>query len=144
MLVFTSGSTGAPKGVIWTHRALLRHVAVFHDGVAQTPDDRLGLLLPYSFISGASMLFRAVLTGGTLVMYDPRVLGMQDLPDWLRAERPTMLWFTPALLRALANALPPGEILDGMRLVTTASDALHSRDAALLRPHLPEYASVEP
>ncbi|MBL7500825.1 non-ribosomal peptide synthetase [Frankia nepalensis] len=142
MLIFTSGSTGTPKGVMWNHRTLLRHVSVFQDGVGLTADDRLGLLLPYSFISGASMVFRSLLTGATLSMYDPRAHGMRALPAWLRAERPTVLWFTPSLLRAVAGALDPGEVLGSVRCVTTASDALHARDARLLRQHLPYEAAV--
>jgi len=142
MLIFTSGSTGAPKGVVWNHHTFLFHHLVFQDAVGFGPDDRQVLLLPYSFISGMSIIARTLLNGATLSMYDPRVHGLRGLPAWLRAQRPTVLCATPSLLRGVVGELAPDEVLDGLRYAQTVGEALYARDVHLLRPHLPPGARI--
>nr|WP_083401962.1 non-ribosomal peptide synthetase [Pseudofrankia saprophytica] len=142
MLIFTSGSTGVPKGVVWNHSTFLFHHQVFQHAVDFGPDDRQVLLLPYSFISGMSIIFRTLLAGATLSMYDPRVRGLRDLPAWLSEERPTLLCATPSLLRGVVGAFSPGEVLDGLRYAQTVGEALYARDVRLLRPLLPADARI--
>ena len=71
-----------------------------------------------------------------VVAYDPRVLGIRDLPGWLVSHRLTTLHATPSLLRSLLGALEPGQLLPDLRLVTTCGEPVYGRDVAALRPHL--------
>jgi acyl-CoA synthetase (AMP-forming)/AMP-acid ligase II len=67
-ILYTSGSTGAPKGVMLTHANLLvgaRSVARY---TKQTPDDRLLSLLPFSFDYGLNQLLTVCLLGARLVI----------------------------------------------------------------------------
>lgn len=67
-ILYTSGSTGSPKGVMLTHANLLvgaRSVARY---TGQRADDRLLSLLPFSFDYGLNQLLTAFLVGACVVL----------------------------------------------------------------------------
>ncbi|GAA0811319.1 alpha/beta fold hydrolase [Spirilliplanes yamanashiensis] len=134
---FTSGSTGRPKGVVLTHGMLLNEAYGGRERLDLGPGDTVALVLPAAFMAGLTVVVFALLNGATLYAYDPRVRGIRDLAPALRDAGVTTLHCTPSLLRSLLAVLPPGHVLDGLRLVTTCGEAIHGRDVAALRAHLP-------
>ena len=74
-LMYTSGTTGLPKGVMLTHRNLLFCAAVSAKIRSLTPDDRLYGVLPMSHAVGLSVvLLGALISGSTLYLasrFDP-------------------------------------------------------------------------
>lgn len=77
LVVPTSGSTGAPKGVVLTHEALAAHAAAASRRLAVDPAaDRWLACLPLSHMGGLGVVVRAVLTGTPLTVrpaFDPGV-----------------------------------------------------------------------
>ncbi len=136
-VVFTSGSTGAPKGVVWTHGTFLCDAYAGAERLGFAPGDRLALALPYSFAAGITVVVFGLLNGAGLYAYDPRAAGLRGLADWITAQRLTALQTTPSLLRALLGSLEPDEVLTDLRIVTTCGEAAYGRDIAALRPHVP-------
>ena len=140
-IVFTSGSTGVPKGVVVTHGHALNDA---HHGVENLRidvTDRVAQVLPLSFAGGFMLMLKAVLNGAGVWAYDPRDQGVRGLEPFIARERLTVLGCTPHLLRALVAALPTGHVLDTLRLVTTCGEAVYGRDYEALRPHLRRGAS---
>jgi fatty-acyl-CoA synthase len=71
LIVFTSGSTGVPKGALLTHKNIIDNIAVETRRFGITPEDRLLLHLPMSHVGGATELtVPALMTGATLVIMD--------------------------------------------------------------------------
>jgi len=70
VLFYTSGSTGAPKGVMVTHANLLAGAATVNAYLDHGPDDRLLAALPLSFDAGFSQLTCAFLAGASVVLLD--------------------------------------------------------------------------
>jgi acyl-CoA synthetase (AMP-forming)/AMP-acid ligase II len=66
--VYTSGSTGLPKGVLLSHGNLAANVRIVGDYLGLTAHDRTICLLPFSSVYGINQLLCAVGTGGTLVL----------------------------------------------------------------------------
>ncbi|MBV9514684.1 MAG: acyl--CoA ligase [Mycobacteriaceae bacterium] len=88
-IVYTSGSTGAPKGVVHTHAALLTHQHNLNEIRGLTAEDILFCNSPFFWIGGLGFgLLATIVAGATLVCSnstDPsRTL------DLLEAERPTV------------------------------------------------------
>ncbi|MDT3443010.1 class I adenylate-forming enzyme family protein [Pseudofrankia sp. BMG5.37] len=90
VIVHTSGSTSAPKGVIHTHGALIRHQANLNEIRRYTPDEVLFSNSPFFWVGGfAYALLGTLVAGGRLVCSNAQAAaGVLDL---LEHERPTMV-----------------------------------------------------
>jgi len=67
-LLYTSGSTGSPKGVMHTHLSLLAAMRSIGEYLATTADDVVLSVLPLSFGYGLTQLLPTFAAGGTLVL----------------------------------------------------------------------------
>ena len=98
--MFTSGSTGEPKGVVISHRAAANTVTSVNEIIGATSDDRWFSLTPLSFDLSVYDLFGAVAAGGALVLPGPDPLWDPD--RWAEIadrRRATILNTVPALMR---------------------------------------------
>ena len=88
-IVYTSGTTSTPKGVVHTHAALLNHQRNLNAVRRLTAADKLFCNSPFFWIGGLGFaLLATLLAGSTLVCSDTQDAG-QTL-DLLEAERPTV------------------------------------------------------
>ncbi|MCD5996930.1 amino acid adenylation domain-containing protein [Pseudomonas sp. CDFA 602] len=117
-LLFTSGSTGAPKGVLIEHGALRNYAQSACEALGLQPGMRLALTSPLTVDLGHTLLFGAWQAGAELV-----IAAQDDLVDgaafsrFLFRERPDVAKFVPSHLAALlegdAPPLPGTLILGG-------------------------------
>jgi amino acid adenylation domain-containing protein len=101
-VMFTSGSTGAPKGVMVPHRGIVRLVAA-QQYLAFGPGQTFLLHSPLNFDASTLELWGALLHGGRLVLAPARPLAIADYREWIRARRVTTLWLTAALFHLIAD-----------------------------------------
>jgi acyl-CoA synthetase (AMP-forming)/AMP-acid ligase II len=89
VLLFTSGSRGAPKGTVHTHGSALRAVASSLDARCVGPDDRLYIPMPFFWTGGlAAGLLSALVAGATLLT---EAIPMPERTlDLLERERATL------------------------------------------------------
>ena len=67
-IMFTSGSTGEPKGVMVTHTNIASNSHAILQYLALTPEDRVMVVLPFHYCYGASLLHTHLMVGGSLVI----------------------------------------------------------------------------
>ncbi|HEX2093501.1 MAG TPA: non-ribosomal peptide synthetase, partial [Longimicrobiaceae bacterium] len=119
-LMYTSGSTGAPKGVMVPHRAITQ--LVLSNGYADLrADDRVALASNPAFDAATMEVWGPLLNGGRVVVVGASVLlDPQAMRALLEGQGVTMLLATPVLFNQYAQAIP--EALAGVRYLLTGGD----------------------
>ncbi|KMM93365.1 non-ribosomal peptide synthase/polyketide synthase [Pseudomonas lini] len=103
-VLYTSGSTGQPKGVMNEHGALMNRLYWMQDAFPIGPNDRVLQKTPYSFDVSVWEFFWPLITGATLVVARPD--GHRDpayLSQLIQQEQVTTLHFVPSMLRAFVE-----------------------------------------
>ncbi|MCW3848017.1 AMP-binding protein [Sphingomonas sp. LB-2] len=132
-LCYTSGTTGSPKGVVYTHRSNYLHTlrALQADAVALTPSDTLLLAVPMFHANGWGLPFAAPAVGTKLVL-PGRVIDGASLARLIRDERVTIAVGVQTVWLGLIDHLErTGETLPSLRRVliggSTCPEALLRR-----------------
>lgn len=136
-VLFTSGSTGMPKGVMQSHRNLLHNVLKLTNGLGIGPDDRLTLLSSVSFGASVSDVYGALLNGAAVCPFPLRGDGLLRLRFFLADEGITILHCVPSLFRQFAASLDGTEDLSRLRLVKLGGEPVLRSDFELYRERLP-------
>lgn len=116
-LCYTSGTTGNPKGVLYSHRSTVLHAwcAVSADGMAISSNDTILLVTPLFHVNAWGVPFAAALSGSKLVLPGIALDG-KSIFDMLKEERCTFslgvptIWF--AVLDYIERELEPAAYAD--------------------------------
>ncbi|HEX2187621.1 MAG TPA: amino acid adenylation domain-containing protein, partial [Longimicrobiaceae bacterium] len=140
-VVYTSGSTGQPKGVEVTHRSFANLLRAARDGFGFEAGDVVPVLAPYAFdIWGFEALAPLLAGGAVRVVSKEEVLDVPRLVEGLRGA--TAVHAVPALMRQVAAAVAASEAgpLRGMRRVFVGGDAVPPDLLAEVRAAFPRAA----
>jgi amino acid adenylation domain-containing protein len=132
-LLYTSGTTGEPKGVAITHEAAMNALLSFRDALLAGPSDTTLAITTVTFDISVLELFLPLITGGFVSLAPEHSGGdPNDLIRRMERDGVTILQATPSTLRLLADA--GWRPAPGMR-VLSGGDALPANLAHLLVRH---------
>ena len=135
-IYYTSGSTGSPKGVMWTHRGIMQRIHSDTGDYNIDSEDRFALLFSCSFGASVSNIFNALLNGASVRLFDVRSSSLGELTEWLVRESITMLHIPVALFRQWLASLEPSDYFPALRQVAPAG-RLYRKDVLRLWTHVP-------
>ncbi len=120
LIVYTSGTTGRPKGAVHTHDSLLAGIGTLHAAWGWQPDDRLVLSLPLFHVHGlVAGLFGSLTAGASATVFDR----FDETSVLAAAATHTMFFGVPTMYHRLAATGQAGE-LAALRLCVSGSAAL--------------------
>ena len=134
-VLYTSGSSGQPKGVYQNQRGLLHDVMQYINSIHLNATDRITMLYSPSVNGAIRDIFGGLLVGAAVHMVDLRTRSLAAIADVLRREAITVYHSMPPVLRAFLGGLPPQPRFDSVRLIYLAGDRTFRRDVDLCRRH---------
>ena len=136
-ILYTSGSTGQPKGVVLDQRAVLHRAMLYTNDYAISFSDRMALLQSYVFNAAVREIYAALLNGAGLYLYSIKRDGVHHLAEWLEDEGITVLYMVPATFRVFLETLK-AEKFELLRLIRLGGEAVLARDVAGYKRHFGE------
>lgn len=134
-ILYTSGSTGLPKGVVLSHRNLVAGAQSVASYLDNRPDDSLLAVLPLSFDAGFSQLTTAFYSGARVVLLN--YLLPRDVLKAMAQERITGLTAVPPLYIQLAQLEWPAVIGEHLRYFANTGGHMPREPLAALRTRVP-------
>ena len=123
VLLFTSGSTGEPKGVVISHRNVVGNVSQFRQLLDATKDDAILASLPFFHTFGSTVTLWYPLIEGVPIVTYPNPLEATNNAALIERYKLTLLLATPTFLRGYLRKVDRDK-LRSLRLVITGAEKL--------------------
>lgn len=134
-ILYTSGSTGNPKGVVLSHNNLIAGAKSVAEYLNNCSQDKLLAVLPFSFDYGLSQLTTAFLSGASVVLME--YLFPKDIIRAIASHQITGLAAVPPLWIQLAELDWPAESQRSLRYITNSGGAMPQATLTKLVDKLP-------
>lgn len=125
-LCYTSGTTGNPKGVVYSHRSTVLHsyASSLPDAFGLSRQDVVMPIVPMFHVNGWGIVYSAPMAGAKLVMPGPKMADGETLTKLINDEKISMSAGVPTVWLALLAYLgQSGESIDSLKRVTVGGAA---------------------
>ncbi len=138
----TSGSTGEPKLVALSHRAILFDIGRQTNDLFLGPHDRLDLLFSIGFSASLAPIFGALLSGAQLHLFDLKE-NAASLPGWLADREISLTTMSVSTLRSVFLAPRRSFTGKALRLASVGSEPLLAQDVHMFQQLFPEHVVLQ-
>ncbi|MCZ6675395.1 MAG: non-ribosomal peptide synthetase [Verrucomicrobia bacterium] len=139
-VLYTSGSTGAPKGVMQNHRNLLHVAMLYHRDLGIGPASRMTSPTSLTYTGTVWALLAALLNRAAFICtdFDSPLIFAQTLDQ----EKITTVQLITTLLRQFMQAVDQSLSLPHLRKVYTGGEALHKEDVVRFAKTFPPHCGL--
>src|SRR6267378_1000073 len=123
VLLFTSGTTGEPKGVVVSHRNVVGNVSQFRELLDAKKTDAILASLPFFHTFGSTVTLWYPLIEGVRIVTYPNPLEAAKNAELIERYKLTFLLMTPTFLRMYLRKAEPDQ-LRSLRLIITGAEKL--------------------
>jgi len=134
-IIYTSGSTSEPKGVIDLHRNVLHQVMVVTNSSYYSNEDRMTLLRAPSSTGGLANLYSALLNGACLFPFQVQQQGINQLASWIIDREITVYHSSAAVFRNWVQSLTKNDHFPYLRLIRLGSEQVTKHELEKFRQH---------
>lgn len=136
-ILYTSGSTGNPKGVVHTQRNLLHYVRTYTNVLHLSHEDRMTALSSFNFISSILDNFGALLNGATAYLINLKELGFAKLAQWIAEQGITIYESTPTVYRLWLENIGNNQFPQ-LRIIILGGEEVTKKDVQLYQDNFSE------
>jgi len=134
-ILYTSGSTGEPKGVVQNHLNLLHDVMGFTNSFHICTDDRLTLFASPSGGQGLKTVLNALLNGAAVCAWNAKEEGLVNLARWISGKEISIFNSGPTLLMSFMKTLGEKEHFPDLRLIICTGEPASRACIELYKKH---------
>jgi len=146
-VLFTSGSTGMPKGVCITHRGVIDYTDWVTETFEITSEDSFGNQAPFYFDNSILDIYSAMKTGATVYII-PKILFPQPvrLLEYLKENKINTIFWVPSALMVVSKlkAFRNVDLTDILKRVLFCGEVMPNKQLNIWRKYLPDalYANL--
>lgn len=144
--LFTSGSTGVPKGAVVSHRNVMNYASWFKETFDIHEDTQFGSQTPFYFSMSVSDVFSTIMAGASLHILPKKLFSFPvKLIEYMNEKQVNTIYWVPSALGIIANM----KVLDYIKLndvqkVLFAGEVMPIKHLNYWKKHLPHalYANL--
>ncbi|NOQ23837.1 MAG: amino acid adenylation domain-containing protein [Bacteroidales bacterium] len=128
-IIFTSGTTGTPKGVLVKNSGLVNYLNWFQDLANISEEDKTPLLTSFAFDLGYTALFSSILFGAELHLLHKSILSSPfEMLKYLSSMNISYVKLTPSLFSVLSDINDFNKLIMKLRMVVLGGEVIHKED----------------